>query len=145
MLTMIDGHPAKDWQTSAANKLFELGCGLVDAKPGNGKTAVGIFAIDKLFEDGKDHSVLILTPTNHLNEQWHNVIMNNIPNRISNVTIKTFTFMGKKMKKTILPIEYDMMIVDECHKSHSPVFKHIYKVKSKYLLAYNSLILFVYF
>jgi len=105
------------WQTELSEKFVDKG--IVDSAPGSGKTFGAILLIKKR----KYKNVLIAVPTLPLKQQWQdNLIKQKVT---ANTTVKTFHKLYKPEHSS--NTEYDLMIVDECHRSVSPKFRNLYK------------------
>jgi len=120
------GGEGYEWQLDAIEKYD--GKGIIKAVTGAGKTlsAIGIA------ESKGVQSALILTNSVTLQNQWKAILPDS---DIPYWDVRTFYDVGTK------DIEYetDILIVDECHLSVSPVFKTLYeKVKYKMILGLSA-------
>ena len=101
------------WQ----KKLLSLynGVGIIKVAPGGGKTLGAI----QLIKHKKYKNVIVAVPTLPLISQWEKEL------KKYNITasVHTYHFLSKDQNH----IECDLLVVDECHRSVSPVFKKLYK------------------
>ena len=99
------------WQ----KKLLSLynGCGIVKVAPGGGKT----FGAIQLIKNKKYKNVIVAVPTLPLKSQWEKELKEH------NVTadVHTYHYLSKNHD------ECDLLVVDECHRSVSPIFKKLYE------------------
>ena len=93
------------------------GHGVVKAFAGTGKT----YATILLIKAKKYNNVLVAVPTKKLKNQWTQELENH---EVYNATVETFHILCKERSKGI---SCDMFVVDECHRSTSPVFKNVYE------------------
>jgi len=93
------------------------GSGVVKGFPGTGKT----FGAILLIKDRGYNNVIVGVPTNKLRNQWRKELKEY---NIDNVTVETFHILSKERSKGL---KCDLFVVDECHRSTSPVFKKIYE------------------
>lgn len=108
------------WQLELSEK-FQTN-GIVEAAPGSGKTLGAILLIKKR----KYKNILIAVPTLPLKKQWEdNLVKQKVT---ANTIVKTFHKLYKPEHQST--IEYDLMIVDECHRSVSPKFRNLYKYQN---------------
>lgn len=117
------------WQLELSEKFVNKG--IVDSAPGSGKTFGAILLVKKR----KYKNILIAVPTLPLKRQWEeNLLAQKVT---ANTTVKTF---HKLYKPEHIPTEeYDLMIVDECHRSTSPKFRNLYKhQKYKHILGLSA-------
>jgi superfamily II DNA or RNA helicase len=104
-----------EWQ----NRLIRIyrGKGVVKAFAGTGKTYAAIL----LIKDKGYKNVVVSVPTRKLKSQWTEELKKN---DLDFVRVQTFHILSKERSKGI---ECELLIVDECHRSASPVFKNIYE------------------
>lgn len=105
------------WQT----KLSEIyqGKGIVEAAPGAGKTLGTILLIKKR----KYNNILIAVPTLPLKKQWEaELVKQNVQ-----ATVKVETFHKLYKPEQASNQTYELLVVDECHRSTSPKFIKLYK------------------
>ena len=93
------------------------GKGVVKGFAGTGKT----FGAILLIKNRDYNSVIVGVPTNKLRDQWRKELTEH---DIENAKVETFHILSKERFKGI---KCDLFIVDECHRSVSPVFKKIYE------------------
>lgn len=92
------------------------GSGVVKGFAGTGKTFGAILLIkNKGYKD-----VIVGVPTNKLRNQWRKELFKH---NVDNIIVETFHILSKDRSKGL---ECDLFVVDECHRSTSPVFKKIY-------------------
>ena len=115
------------WQISLTKKYS--GKGIVEAAPGSGKTFGAILLIKKR----NYQNILVAVPTLPLKKQWTDILEKQ---KVSaNVIVETF----HKLYKNPSDITYDLMIVDECHRSTSPKFRKLYQQQSyKHILGLSA-------
>ncbi len=103
-----------DWQ----KRLLHIyrGEGVVKAFAGTGKT----YATILLIKDKKYEKVIVGVPTRKLKNQWQEELKKF---NVKNAMVETFHILSKERSKGIT---CDLLVVDECHRSTSPVFKKIY-------------------
>ena len=92
------------------------GCGVVKAFAGTGKTYAAIL----LIKDRKYEKVIVGVPTRKLKNQW---IEELTKHGLTNALVETFHILSKPRSKGI---KCDLLVVDECHRSVSPIFQRIY-------------------
>ena len=113
------------WQ----KKLLSLynGVGIIKVAPGGGKTLGAI----QLIKHKKYKNVIVAVPTLPLITQWEKELKKyNITARVH-----TYHFLSKNQNH----IECDLLVVDECHRSVSPVFKKLYKnVNYKFVIGLSA-------
>src|SRR4030042_5652078 len=93
------------------------GSGVVKGFPGTGKT----FGAILLIKDRGYNNVILGVPTNKLRNQWRKELKEY---NIDNVIVETFHILSKERSKGL---KCDLFVIDECHRSTSPVFKKIYE------------------
>jgi len=93
------------------------GDGVVKAFAGTGKT----YATILLIKDREYDKVLVGVPTRKLKNQWEKELKEY---NVNNATVETFHILSKERSKGL---KCDLLVVDECHRSTSPVFKKIYE------------------
>ena len=105
------------------------GKGIVKGVPGSGKTLGAIY----LIKNRKYQNILIAVPTKALKGQWEKELaVNDIP-----ATVETFHKLCKPKYKS--QIVYDILVVDECHRSTSPKFVMLYEYqKRKHILGLSA-------
>ncbi len=103
-----------DWQ----NRLLRIyrGKGVVKAFAGTGKT----YATILLLKDRNYKKIIVGVPTRKLKNQWLKELNKH---DVKNVTVETFHILSKERSKDL---KCDILVVDECHRSTSPVFSKIY-------------------
>lgn len=118
------------WQKEGIDKWWTTKKGTVCLPTGVGKTKVGVDIVKKMAEQNTNFSVLIVVPTVNLKEnEWVNEFEKWYPSLPYFVDIECIN-TAYKFDKT-----YDLLIVDEIHKSLSPEFIKLYSnIKHKYLL-----------
>jgi len=92
------------------------GYGVVKAFAGTGKT----YATILLLKDRKYKKIIVGVPTRKLKYQWMEEL---IKFDVKNVTVETFHILSKEKSKGL---KCDILVVDECHRSTSPVFSKVY-------------------
>jgi superfamily II DNA or RNA helicase len=93
------------------------GKGVVKAFAGTGKT----YATILLLKDKKYKDIIIGVPTRKLKYQW---IEELYKFDVKNAVVETFHILSKDRSKGL---KCDIFVVDECHRSTSPVFSKIYE------------------
>lgn len=104
-----------EWQ----NRMVRIyrGKGVVKAFAGTGKTYATILLIkDREFKD-----VIVAVPTRKLKSQWTEELKKY---DLEFVHVETFHILSKERSKGT---KCELLVVDECHRSASPVFKNIYE------------------
>jgi len=103
-----------DWQ----NRLIRIykGKGVVKAFAGTGKT----YATILLLKDRNYGKIIVAVPTRKLKHQWINELEKH---KVINVAVETFHILSKERSSGL---KCDILVVDECHRSTSPVFHRIY-------------------
>jgi superfamily II DNA or RNA helicase len=103
-----------EWQ----NRLLKVfkSKGVVKAFPGTGKTYASILLIKK----NRYKNVIVAVPTLKLKNQWIEELNKH---RIFNTTVETFHILSKDRSSGL---KCGFLIVDECHRSVSPVFRKLY-------------------
>jgi len=104
-----------EWQ----NRFVRIyrGSGVVKAFAGTGKTYAAIL----LIKDRKYKKAIVGVPTRKLKNQWNEELEKH---GLKNVLVETFHILSKPKSKGL---ECDLLVVDECHRSVSPVFQNIYE------------------
>jgi superfamily II DNA or RNA helicase len=102
------------WQNHLL-KVFKKN-GVVKAFPGTGKTYAAILLIKK----NKFKDVIIAVPTIKLKHQWIEELKNH---NVFNAVVETFHILSKQRS---FGLKCDFLVVDECHRSTSPVFRKLY-------------------
>jgi superfamily II DNA or RNA helicase len=92
------------------------GNGVIKAFAGTGKTYATILLLKK----GDYNKIIIGVPTRKLKHQWIEQIKKY---NIANCVVETFHILSKEKSKNL---SCEILIIDECHRSTSPVFKKIY-------------------
>lgn len=103
-----------EWQGNLL-KIYK-GQGVIKAFAGTGKT----FATILLLKDRKYHKAIIGVPTNKLRSQWREELKKH---GVGNAVVETFHILSKEKSKGL---KCDILVVDECHRSVSPIFRRIY-------------------
>jgi superfamily II DNA or RNA helicase len=112
-----------EWQIHLL-KIFK-GKGVVKAFPGSGKTYGAIL----LIKYKKYKNVIVAVPTRKLKNQWIEELNKY---KVFNAVVETFHILSKQKSSGL---RCDLLIVDECHRSTSPVFQRLYKnVSYKHIL-----------
>jgi superfamily II DNA or RNA helicase len=93
------------------------GKGIVKGFAGTGKT----FGAILLIKDREYNNVIVGVPTNKLRDQWRKVLKEN---NVDCAVVETFHILSKSHSKGL---KCDLFIIDECHRSTSPIFKKIYE------------------
>ena len=104
-----------EWQNHLL-KIFKKK-GVVKAFPGTGKTYGAIL----LIKYKKYRKVIVAVPTRKLKSQWIEELKKY---KIFNTVVETFHILSKQKS---YGLKCDLLIVDECHRSTSPVFQKLYK------------------
>lgn len=112
-----------EWQ----NQLLKIykGSGVVKAFAGTGKT----YATILLIKNRGYKNILIAVPTRKLKSQWAEELKKH---DVENAIVETFHILSKERSKGI---NCDILVVDECHRSTSPIFRRIYEN-----IAYNHIV-----
>jgi superfamily II DNA or RNA helicase len=90
---------------------------VIKAFAGTGKT----YATILLLKNRKYKKIIVAVPTRKLKYQWIEELQKN---NIDYAIVETFHILSKEKS---FGIKCDILIVDECHRSTSPVFKNIYE------------------
>ena len=128
----------RDWQREALKSWLNNGQrGIVKVVTGGGKTVFSGYCFNEIFKTKPESSVLIIVPTIVLQDQWYSIIIHSWGVNEKNVSTKLVD--GALTKFTILVIntaskrelgrwfnEDSVLVVDECHKTASEVFRSIY-------------------
>jgi len=91
--------------------------GVIKAFAGTGKTYAAIL----LLKDRNYKKSIIGVPTRKLKKQWTEELE---IHGIKNTIVETFHILSKEKSKGL---KCEILVVDECHRSTSPVFKKIYE------------------
>jgi len=104
-----------EWQ----NRLIRIykGNGVIKAFAGTGKTYASIL----LLKDRGYKKIIVAVPTRKLKNQWLEELKKY---GLNNVVVETFHILSKEKSSGL---KCDILIVDECHRSTSPVFKRLYE------------------
>jgi superfamily II DNA or RNA helicase len=103
--------------------------GVVKAFAGTGKT----YATILLLKNRKYKNSIIAVPTRKLKKQWSEELKKN---NVKNSYVETFHILSKERSAGL---KTDILVVDECHRSTSPVFKKIYEnIKFKHILGLSA-------
>jgi len=131
-----------DWQIKAVRDLATCKRGLIKTPPGAGKTLVAVLAIQRMLDLTTTGEVIVLVPTTELKTQWYNAINEKIfpPENRSRIVIETFSMVGRFLKQypNAEMKKFMMAVIDEAHKTHSPVFSNIYKLNAEYWLGLSA-------
>jgi len=103
-----------EWQNRFLN--IYNGNGVIKAFPGTGKTYATILLLKKR----KYKKIIIAVPTRKLKNQWNEELKKY---KVKNTFVETFHLLSKEKSKGL---KCNILIVDECHRSISPVFKKLY-------------------
>jgi len=103
-----------EWQSRFVR--IYRGSGVVKAFAGTGKTYAAIL----LIKDRKYEQVIVGVPTRKLKSQWIDELAKH---DLYNVVVETFHILSKPRSKGL---KCDLLVVDECHRSVSPIFQKIY-------------------
>jgi len=104
-----------EWQSRMVR--IYRGKGVVKAFAGTGKTYSTIL----LVKDRGYKNVIVAVPTRKLKAQWTEELKKN---DLEFVNVETFHILSKERSKGL---KCELLVVDECHRSTSPVFKNIYE------------------
>ena len=116
-----------EWQ----NRLIRVyrGKGVIKAFAGTGKT----YATILLLKDRGYKKIMIGVPTRKLKNQWRKELDNF---GLEHAVVETFHILSKEKSKGL---KCEILVVDECHRSTSPVFKQIYEnIKYKDILGLSA-------
>jgi len=104
-----------EWQ----NRFVRLynGKGVIKAFAGTGKTYAAIL----LMKDKNYKKILVAVPTRKLKNQWTEELKKH---GVKKAIVETFHILSKERSKGI---KCDLFVVDECHRSTSPIFSKIYE------------------
>jgi len=108
-------HTPHEWQNRLL-KIFKKK-GVVKAFPGTGKTYAAIL----LIKNNRYKDIIVAVPTRKLKHQWIEELKKH---KVFNAVVETFHILSKQKS---LGLKCDFLIVDECHRSTSPVFRRLYK------------------
>jgi superfamily II DNA or RNA helicase len=118
---------AYKWQSRLVR--IYRGSGVVKAFAGTGKTYAAIL----LIKDRNYKKAIVAVPTRKLRNQW---IEELDKNGLNNVLVVTFHILSKPKSKGL---KCDILVVDECHRSVSPVFQKLYKnINYKHVLGLSA-------
>lgn len=116
-----------DWQRKFIRIYKDTG--VVKAFAGTGKT----YATILLIKDRKYEKVIVSVPTRKLKNQWNKELEKY---GLKNVLVETFHILSKPKSKGLV---CDLLVVDECHRSVSPVFQRLYEnVKYNHILGLSA-------
>lgn len=103
-----------EWQ----NRLIKIyrKKGVIKAFAGTGKTYASIL----LLKDRSYNKILVAVPTRKLKHQWIEELKKH---GVNNAVVETFHILSKGKSSGL---KCDILIVDECHRSTSPVFRQLY-------------------
>jgi len=104
-----------EWQNHIL-KIFKKK-GVVKAFPGTGKTYAAIL----LIKHNEYKNIIVAVPTRKLKHQWIEELNKY---KVFNAVVETFHILSKQKS---MGLKCDLLIVDECHRSTSPVFHRLYK------------------
>jgi superfamily II DNA or RNA helicase len=105
------------------------GNGVVKAFAGTGKTYATILMLKKR----KYKKIIVAVPTRKLKNQWIEELKKY---QVKNTFVETFHMLSKKKSKGLKCV---ILIVDECHRSASPVFKELYSnISYKHILGLSA-------
>ena len=104
-----------EWQ----NRLLRVykGNGVIKAFAGTGKTYASIL----LFKNRGFRDIIVAVPTRKLRDQWMEELKKH---HVNNAVVETFHILSKEKSSGL---KCDILVVDECHRSTSPVFHRIYE------------------
>lgn len=104
-----------EWQ----NRLIRVykGSGVVKAFAGTGKTYASIL----LIKSRSYKQVVVAVPTRKLKSQWLDELKTH---EVEDCLVETFHMLSKDKYKGL---RCDLLVVDECHRSVSPVFQRLYE------------------
>ena len=108
-------HTPHEWQNHLLKIFKEKG--VVKAFPGTGKTYAAILLIKK----NRYKDIIVAVPTRKLKHQWIEELKKH---KVFNAVVETFHILSKQRS---LGLKCDFLIVDECHRSISPVFRRLYE------------------
>ena len=108
-------HNPYEWQNHLLKRFKEKG--VVKAFPGTGKTYAAILLIKK----NRYKDIIVAVPTRKLKHQWIEELKKH---KVFNAVVETFHILSKQKS---LGLKCDFLIVDECHRSTSPVFRRLYQ------------------
>ena len=108
-------HTPHEWQNHLLKIFKEKG--VVKAFPGTGKTYAAIL----LIKNNRYKDIIVAVPTRKLKHQW---IEELTKLKVFNAVVETFHILSKQRS---LGLKCDFLIVDECHRSISPVFRRLYE------------------
>jgi superfamily II DNA or RNA helicase len=104
-----------DWQKRLVR--IYRGKGVIKAFAGTGKTYASIL----LLKDRGYKKVIVAVPTRKLKNQWKEELEKY---GLKSVTVETFHILSKERSRRL---KCELLIVDECHRSTSPVFRRLYE------------------
>ena len=108
-------HTPHEWQNHLL-KIFK-DKGVVKAFPGTGKTYAAIL----LIKNNRYKDVIVAVPTRKLKHQWIEELKKH---KVFNAVVETFHILSKQKS---FGLKCDFLVVDECHRSTSPVFRRLYE------------------
>ena len=108
-------HTPHEWQNHLLKIFKEKG--VVKAFPGTGKTYAAIL----LIKNNRYKDIIVAVPTRKLKYQWSEEFKKH---KVFNAVVETFHILSKQKS---LGLKCDFLIVDECHRSISPVFRKLYE------------------
>ena len=104
-----------EWQIRFLKKYKNTG--VIKAFAGTGKTYATILLLKKR----NYKKTIIAVPTRKLKSQWMKELNNH---NVKNAFVETFHILSKEKSKGL---KCEILVVDECHRSTSPVFKTLYE------------------
>lgn len=128
----------REWQLEAieswTNNHYK---GIVKVVTGGGKTVFSGYCLSEIFKFSPDSNVLIIVPTIVLRDQWFSILVHSWG--VEQEEVSTELVDGNSKKFTIIVVntaakrelsrwfnDKSVLIVDECHKTASEVFRRIY-------------------
>jgi len=116
-----------DWQTRFLG--VYRGKGVVKAFAGTGKTYAAIL----LIKDRGYKKIIVAVPTRKLKTQWTEELNKH---GVDRVVVETFHILSKDKSRGL---KCNILIVDECHRSVSPVFRRLYdNINYKHILGLSA-------
>ena len=108
-------HTPYEWQNRLVRKYN--GNGIIKAFAGTGKT----YATILLMKDRKYQNILVAVPTRKLKSQWTEELKKH---GVNNAVVETFHILSKERSAGL---KCDFLVVDEVHRSTSPIFRRLYE------------------
>jgi len=133
------------WQQEAVQVFLDRGRGIVKASTGTGKTRVAVEIWQQIQAEHEDAVLVVVVPRVELMRQWAEELAQlgpvacrgggrrDTPNHMNIMVINT---ASKLLPLLDLPNVF--LVVDECHRSFSPVYSRIFQTNYRWLLGLSA-------